>query len=45
MISVPQTPRLVLPVGMSMPTPMAPWCRFALPSDSRVGKRIIAITG
>ena len=39
--SLPQTPRRVMPVGMSMPTPIAPWCRLALPSDRRVGRRIM----
>ena len=29
----------------AMPTPIAPWWRLALPSDRRVGRRIIAITG
>ncbi len=35
----------VVPVRMSMPTPIAPWCRFAFPSEMRVGRRTIAITG
>ncbi|MNP46354.1 hypothetical protein D3C76_1403460 [compost metagenome] len=40
-----QVPRRVTPVARSTPTPMAPWCRLALPLDWRVGRRSMAITG
>src|SRR5450830_567796 len=40
-----QVPRRVRPVAKSTPTPIAPWCRLALPPDWRVGKRSMAITG
>ena len=35
----------VMPVSTSTPAPTAPWCRFALPPDRRVGSRSMAIAG
>ena len=39
------TARRARPVRRHRPTPTAPWCRFALPSEAAVERRIIAITG
>lgn len=36
---------VVVPRDKSIPTPIPPICKFALPPDSSVGRRSIAITG
>ncbi len=42
---LPETPPNVIPLARSIPAPIAPWCRLALPCDMRVGKRVMAMTG
>jgi hypothetical protein len=39
------TARTAVPLPMSSPTPTAPWCRLALPSEAAVDSRIMDISG